>query len=359
MEFQFEVPVTAVGRPEKYKTDRLVLATVPVSVDIEEVSRGELRPAVSVAFDINSATRLDFRCHAGRLYLPLAPVVMLERTIPLFELPAVPFHFKHTSSLVEKKLTDDGGWNNQSRIYPPSHRENIRRSRAVQPTPLAGMAFETLELPSIDEQVAMFEQRVGRLLCSDGMVHVQVAEPCISVTRSVNNRSVFLVRPVHRPFLGIRRDKSFPDAVFRIDESEQAREFCLALGAENEPLLNFHQFWLDVYDSDALSLHSDRASAYASARNLVQSIGNGSAIDNHACASQLRPLSRLVGRHNEANCPDELCDLLSSLVDVEKSGTGVFPSRSAFEAAELVSTKWDNREITFSSSKFASKGVQP
>lgn len=359
MEFQFEIPVAAKGRPEKYKTERLVLATVPVSVDIADVSRSELIPAVSVSFDINSATRLDFRAFDGRLYLPLAPVAVLERSVPLFELPAVPFHFKNAASQVEKKLTDDGGWDNRSIVYPPSHRDDIRRSRAVWPTPLAGMAFETLDLPAIDEQVATFEQRVGRLLCSDGMVHVQVAEPYIAVTRSMNNRSVFLVRPVHRPFLGIRRDKSFPEAVFWIDESEKAREFCLSLGAENEPLLNFHKFWLDVHDSNALSLHSDRASAYASARNLVQSIGNGSAIDNHACADKLRALSRLVGRHNEADCPDELCDLLSSLVDVERSGTSVFPSPSRFDTAELVTFRWDNREITFSPSNFAAKGVQP
>lgn len=359
MEFQFEVPVATVGRPEKYKTDRLVLATVPVSVDIEDVSRDELKPAVSVAFDLNSATRLDFRSHGGRLYLPLIPMVMLERSFPLFDLTVVPFHFKHTSSLVEKKLTDDGGFNNLSRVYPPFHRDSIRRSRAVLPTHLAGMAFETLDLPSIDEQVAMFEKRVGRLICADGMVHVQVAEPYIAVTRSVNNSSVFLVRPVHRPFIGIRRDKSFPEAVFRIDESEKARDFCLALGAENEPLLNFHKFRLDVHDSDALALHSDRASAYASARNLVRAISNGSAIDNHPCASQLRPLSTLVGRHNEDDCPDELCDLLSCLVDVERSGTSVFPRVWRFETAELIASRWDNREINFSSSNFSTKGAQP
>jgi hypothetical protein len=355
MEVEFEVPVAAPGRPEKYKNERLVLATVPVGVDIEEASSAELKPAVSLLLNINSPSRLDFRSHDGRLYLPLMPAASLLRTIPLFELPAVPFHFQHTATYVEKQLVDDGAWDGRSTVFPHAHKETMRRRLDVRPTPLSRMSFETLDLPSINDQIAMFERRVSRLLCVDGMLHVQVAEPIISVTRSVNNSSIFLVRPEHRPFFGIRRDKSFPDGAFRIDESDEARDFCLALGAQNEPLLNFHKFNVEVHDPAALHLNSNRASAYASAHNLVMGIGHGSAIDNHPCASDLRTLSLLVGRHNEVDCPDELCDLLSFMVDTEKAGVSIFSLPARLDTAEIIASRWDNREISFPSCAFTHK----
>lgn len=357
MELQFDVPIAVKGRPEKYKTERLVVATVPVSIDVEECSKGELKPAVSGSWHFNAATRLDFRSHAGKLYLPLCPLAMIERSMPLFELPSVPFHLKHASSLVEKKISDDRGWNGNSTIYPASHREDLRRSRGIRLSPLAELSFETLDLNAVADQVGMFEKRASRLLRVDDMIHVQVSEPVISVTRSVNNPAVFLVRPIHRPFLGIRRDKSIPDALFRIDEAERAREFCRALGAENDPLLNFHKFRIDVYDPEALALHSTRASAYAASHNLVHSIDVGSGVDHHSCAAQLRELTTLVGRHSEADCPDELCDCFCSLVDIEKSGTPVFKRAADAETAAAISASWDNREITFASNYFENRGV--
>jgi hypothetical protein len=357
MELVFDVPIAATGRPEKYKTERLVIATVPVVVDIEECSRDDFKPAVSVSFDVNSATRRDFRSHAGRLYLPLWPLAMVERSMPLFELPNVPFHFQHASSFVEKKIADDRGWNRNPTVYPPVHREDVRRSRAVKPLPLARMAFETLDHDAIGDQIAMFERRASRLLCVDGMVHVQVSEPVISVTRSVNNPRVFLVRPVHRPFHGIRRDKRFPEAVFRIADAERAADFCRSLGAETEPLMNFQKFRLDVHDPEILAIQSTKASVYACARNLVHSIGVGSAIDNHVCSELLRELTRFVGRHNELDCPEELCDCFASLVDAEKSGMPIFNSKTDFEVAALIAGDWDSREITFAQNSLADRGA--
>lgn len=56
MELQFDVPIAVKGRPEKCKTDHLVVATVPVSIDVEECSRGELKPAVSGSWDNREIT---------------------------------------------------------------------------------------------------------------------------------------------------------------------------------------------------------------------------------------------------------------------------------------------------------------
>ncbi|MCZ7860855.1 hypothetical protein O9X98_05510 [Agrobacterium salinitolerans] len=357
MELQFDVPIAVKGRPEKYKTDRLVVATVPVSIDVEECSRGELKPAVSGSWKIDAATRLDYRSHAGKLYLPLCPLSMIERSMPLFELPNVPFHLKHASAFVEKEITDDRGWNGRSTLYPPSHREDVRKHFGVRLSPLSAMSFETLDVSALAEQVTTFERRASRLLRVDDMIHVEVSEPVISVTRSVNNPAVFLVRPIHRPYLGIRRDKSFPDALFRIDEAERASDFCRTLGAENQPLLNFHKFWIDVQDSEVLAINSTRACAYSAAYNLVRSIGVGAGVDHHACSEQLRELTTLVARHNEADCPDELCDRFCALVDIERSGTTVFKRGADAETAACISTAWDNREITFASNSFENHGV--
>lgn len=357
MELQFDVPIAVKGRPEKYKTERLVVATVPVSIVLDECSEGEIKPALSCSWRIDATPRLEFQSHAGKLYLPLCPLAMIERSMPLFEFPNVPFHLKHASAFVETQITNDMMWNGISTIYPPSHREDIRRSRGVRPTPLSALSFETLDVDALAEQVSTFEKRASRLLRLEDMIYVQVSEPVISVTRSVNNPAVFLVRPIHRPYLGIRRDKGFPDALFRIDEADRASEFCRALGAQNDPLLNFHKFRVDVYDPEALCLHSTRASVYAGAHNLVHSIGAGSGVDRHDCSEQLRGLTTLVARHNEADCPDELCDLFCFLVDIERSGTPIFPRRTDAETAAAVAGAWDNREITLTTNSFTKPGV--
>lgn len=343
MEVQYEVPVIVEGRPEKYKTDRLVMASVPVTVDIEECSRAELTPAVSVRFEMNSATRCDYKTYGGRLYLPLEPVAMLKRAIPLYELQNVPFVFKRISYFVEREATKEC-MHPRPTIYPPFDRNAIKRSRSVTPTPLAKMSFETLDTRSLEQQIDAFKKRASRLLVCDDMIHVEVSEPCISVKRAMNDGNVYLVRPMHRPFCGLSKERGFPDALFRIDESEKARDFCLSLGATNEPLLNFHKFLVDVYDPSALNLSSERASCYAAAGNLCRSVGNKA---DRRLDSELKALAALMAAHTEASCPDELCDALAALVDAHRSGADVFK----FDAniAGAVADRWDNREISFTS----------
>ncbi|MBY3155570.1 hypothetical protein HFO56_24905 [Rhizobium laguerreae] len=351
MEIQYDVPVAVRGRPEKYKTDKLVLATVPVTVEIEECSRSELTPAVSVAFGVDDVTRCDFQTHRGRLYLPLEPVATLKQCIPLFELQHVPFVFKRVSHFIEMAAKKEY-MHPRPTIYPLAHRDAIRRHRSVVPTPLSEMVFETIDMPTLEQQVSAFEQRASRLLCCDGIVHVEVSEPCISVTRSATNRSAYLLRPLHRPFFGLSKEKTLPDALFRIDESENARDFCLSLGASNAPLLNYHRFRVDVHDPSALSLSSARASCYAVAGNLCRSAERQ---PPYALDRELQELGSLVSDHNESSCPDHLGDALSAIVDIHRSGTAVFQHNS--EIAGAVADMWDNREITITSPAHSANGA--
>jgi hypothetical protein len=353
MEVQYEVPVIVEGRPEKYKSDRLVLASVPVKVDIEECSRAELTPAVSVRFEMNSATRFDFKSYGGRLYLPLEPLAMLKRAIPLYELQNVPFVFKRISYFVEREAEKEC-MHPRPTIYPPINKNAIKRNRSVTPTPLTKMSFESLDTRSLEQQIAAFEKRASRLLICDDMVHVEVSEPCISVKHSPNDRNVYLVRPLHRPFLGLNKERGLPDALFRIDESEKARDFCLSLGATNEPLLNFHKFLVDVYDPDVLTLSSERASCFAAAGNLRRSIGDKT---DHHLGPELTSLSSLLDSHNELSCPDELCDALAALVDAHRSGADVFEYDTNIAGA--VAGMWDNREISFTSPTHSANGGSP
>jgi hypothetical protein len=350
MEVQYEIPVIVDGRPEKHKTERLVLASVPVTVDLEECSRAELTPAVSVRFQMNDATRCDYMSHGGRLYLALEPVAMLKRTIPLYELQNVPFVFKRISYFVERAAEKECAQPRPT-IYPPTHRHTIKRNRSLTTTPLADMAFETLDSPSLEQQIAVFQRRASRLLICDGMIHVEVSEPCISVKRAMNDGNVYLVRPLHRPFFGLSKERGFPDALFRIDENEKARDFCLSLGASNEPLLNFHKFLVDVYDPSVLNLSSERASCYAAAGNLCRSVGG--TIDP-PLDTELKALASLMDGHTEASCPDELCDAFAALLDVHRSGADGFKYDANIAGA--VADMWDNREISFTSPAHSANG---
>jgi hypothetical protein len=352
MEIQFELPVAVRGRPMTYKTDRLVLATVPVTVDVYECSPSDLTPAVTVGFELNDAPRLEYHAHQGRLYIPLWPVSGLLQSVPLFGSKNVQFQFKHTSHLVEKALETDA-MQGRPTVFPHEHLTMIKRSQAVKPMPLSDLAFETLDLQAVAEQVAAFENRMSRLLCVEGMVYVQVAEPCITVSRSATNRFAYLVRPAHQPFRSFNWERKRFDAVFRIDDSEKASEFCRAAQADRDPLLNFHKFGLEIHDSTVLAMQSERASSYVAARNLIRSIGGMHEIDSHQRSGEIRELSSLVSRHHIVSCPDELCDLFAKLVDIDQAGTAVFSANDEKEIAKQVAVMWDNRQVTFSEPNFS------
>jgi hypothetical protein len=340
MEVQYQVPVIVDGRPEKYKTDRLVLASVPVSVDIAECSRAEMTPAVSVRFEMNSATRCDFKSYGGRLYLPLEPLAMLKSTFPLFEQRPAPFVFKRALYFAEREA-EEACSRSRGSLYPVVTRNAVRHQRSLAPMPLADMAFETLDVPSLDKQVASFEERTSRLLICEDMIHVEVSEPCISVRRSINDGDVYLVRPLHRPFLGISRDHFFPDALFRIDESDRARDFCRSLGSTNEPLLNFHKFLVEIHDLDALKLSSERASCYAFAHNLLRR----NAFTTRESRGVLDQISFCVENYNEMSAPERLCDDIVSLHDLHSSGSPIFHPDEE-EIARGVAEMWESREIS-------------
>ncbi|MCS4089047.1 hypothetical protein [Rhizobium sp. BK176] len=354
MEVQYEVPVIVEGRPEKYKTDRLVLASVPVDVDIEECSRAELTPAVSVRFEMNSATRCDFKSYGGRLYLPLEPLVMLKRTIRLFDQQRVPFVFKRSSYFVEREA-EKGASRPRVSLYPVVNRVPVQYDRPVNPTPLADMAFENLDVQSLERQIASFRDRASRLLICEDMIHVEVSEPCISVRRSINDGDVYLVRPLHRPWQGLSRDHFFPDALFRIDESDRARDFCLSLGSKNEPLLNFHKFLVEIHDPDVLKLSSERASCYAFAHNVLRH-DEFAARDNRG---NLDEISAFMGNFNEMSAPDRLCDGILSLHDLHSSGLPIlYPDEAVIGRA--VAEMWDGREINpVSTALFQNGGRRP
>lgn len=346
MNMDFKLPVTTRGTPRGKKRARPVLATVTVSIDIREIPAGDLTAVASVYFPPGKPTEMtDFVSIDGAIFVRIGQASEFATSLTLYGADGANFAFADANRRVRRSV-DNYAYNGEG-LFPASLLNARKANQPLQPSDLAEIGLESWYEKGVEDQITRFEERCARLVVSEGCLLARVAEPVLALDfiprAGVNGISV---RPIMRSLSGIGKGSEKtdpPHAVFRLDELDRVFDFCRASGMSDAWLPTWMPERVVIQDAIRLSLDTERASLYSAASRLTKSIYGMSWLPDHPL---LDDVYRLVEGFTENDCPDEMGDVLSGLIELHRSGTRVFRDDFEASAADHVVQMWDNREIS-------------
>jgi hypothetical protein len=346
MNMDFKLPVITRGTPRGKKKPRQVLATVTVSIDIREIRPRDLTAVASVHFPPGEPTELtDFVSIDGAIFVRIGEATEFSTSITLYGAEGPNFAFVDTNRRV-RRLIDNYAYNGEG-LFPTALWNARKANQPLFLTDLSEVGLESWYEKGVDDQITRFEDRCKRLVISEGCLWARVAEPVLALDFLDHEKFHSVsVRPLMRPFEGIGKGSDRidpPQAIFRLDQLDRLFDFCRASGISETWLPQWMPGRVVINDAIRLSVDSERASIYSSASRLTKRIYGISWIPDHPL---LDDLYRLVEGFTEDDCPDELGDVLSGLVELHRSGTRVFRTEFDVTVTDYVVKMWDNREIS-------------
>ncbi len=355
MKFEFELPIVTFGLRERRKNNATVAGTVPVEIEVEECDLVDLLPVADVDFSPSPTNPTGFKCLNGDLYVPLSPCDTLPRTVAPYSSDADGYLFGKVARMVRTSLDNARSGRQLSRSDMGYH-----QNREKHLEPLEDMKLVSYDKRNVSMQIAAFRERCDRLLVCEGIVHLRVAEPAIGVDVVYEEEARRLsIRPVWRSSTGIRKaagDPLPPHALFRLDDEQGLRDFCLAAGASEERLANWNSGRVRIVDATRLQIDSTRLSVFAAAARIVrqgwgkQWLGDDPVIDG---------IFEIVDNHTDTDFPDRLGELLSEAVVLHKAGTTVFRNEVEAEATKYVVDMWEARDVELSMGIEGSRSMRP
>lgn len=349
MNLDFKLPVITRGTPRGKKRARPVLATVSVSVDIREVQDRDITAVASVYFPPGTPAEMtDFVSIDGAIFVRIGPATEFATSLDLYGHNGPNFAFAEANRRVRRSV-DNFTYNGEG-IFPVSLFNARKSNQPLQPADLKEIGLESWYEKGVEEQIARFEERCGRLVVSEGCLFARVAEPVLALDFIPREGfKAVSIRPIMRPLGGIGKGSEKidpPHAVFRLDELDRVFDFCRAAGMSDAWLPVWMPERVVVQDAIRLSLDTERASLYSAASRLTKTVYGMSWLPDHPL---LDDVYRLVEAFTENDCPDELGDVLSGLIELHRTGTRVFRDDFEAAAADYVVQMWDNREISMAS----------
>lgn len=335
-----EIPVVFVATPNNMKLSRMVFAHVKRVVDIPSVSSADA-PVVLYANAKDRGIFAGLRAYEDRLYTPIGAVsacIPLNRG--LFSQATCPPQFASYFERLEKEAKQVSGRTaGTMKPYPKNVVDDLHDGRTIKLHDLSNMSFKDLDLREVEQQVMDFEARLSGFVLVDGRLHKSCREPVIAIRAASDDAETFQADVIFldSPILtGAKLADRRPDALFRMDEAQKAVEYCVTAGATNDIAARIAALDVNVLDSTALKLDSDRASMFCLARTLAMKMA-AQQVTKH------QRIMEIVEKYSEEHYPDELGDLVSDLFE---SHTAAFPAGIERYMASGVVNMWNNRPIS-------------
>lgn len=344
MEIQFQLPIMARGTPKGRKSTRSILATVAVSVDIDEANEADLEPVASFTLrQGGTSVRTDYYFHGDGLCTPLCAA----DEIPLSHIhndgAAPHFVFESAARTVRRWLDNLPA---EETLYPLEMARARKASVPLRPSPLKEASYTDIHQEGIDIQVEEFRARCARLLVAGGKVYLREKEPMLAV--ALFHREGFAtsatVKPIRRLAAGLYREKTRserPHALFHLGEMERLRAFCVAAGADPGNIYTDENWHVSRENGGRLVTESERATLYASALRLTRTV-DARRLPDHPAIDELW---RLVDHFTEEDCTDEIGDALRAVWQLHHDGEPVFPSDFEASVTGHVLDMWEGRTI--------------
>lgn len=254
------------------------------------------------------------------------------------------FAFADTDRRLRRSV-DNYAYNGEG-LFPTRLLDARKANQPLFPDDLSETGLVSWYEKAVEDQIARFEERCERLIVSAGTMWAEVAEPVLALDFVNRNGDLATsVRPIMRPLRGIGKGSSKihpPHAVFRLDELDRLYAFCRASGVAEAQIAPWTAGRVVVHDAIRLSLESERASIYCVASRLAKRVYGAAWLPDLPLVDDLY---RLVNNSTENDCPDEMGDVLSELVELHRAGTRIFDTDFEAAATDHVVQLWDSREI--------------